>query len=216
MRYEIQWGIYPCFRPKKTTVQVYHFLSADHGLDDLRHRRLRISRIIELNDPFEFLGVDLSDRTFRQAFWETKRQLSKTNGLLCFSKTWRNPVLWGHYADKHRGLCLGFDVPKALLEKIKYVKLRLPVPNTIDEAFMKHLLFTKFLYWQHEQEYRVFVNLEEEIDGSYFVNFSATVRLRAVIVGAQSTVTRADVAGTLDDVEAKVDGVQGAGGLPVI
>ena len=70
---------------------------------------------------------------------------------------------------------------------------------------MKHLLFTKFLYWQHEQEYRVFVNLEEEIDGSYFVNFSATVRLRAVIVGAQSTVTRANVAGTLDDVEAKVD-----------
>ena len=107
-------------------MRVYHFLNVDHGLDNLRHRRLRISRIIELNDPFEFLGVDLSDRTFRQAFWETKRQLSKTNGLLCFSKTWRNPVLWEHYADKHRGLCLGFDVPKALLEKIKYVKLRLP------------------------------------------------------------------------------------------
>ena len=186
-------------------MRVYHFLNTDDGLDDLRHRRLRISRIIELNDPFEFLGIDLSDRTFRQALEETKRQLSETKGLLCFSKTWRNPVLWGHYADKHRGLCLGFDVPKTFLEKIKYVKLRLPFPNVIDEAFMKHLLFTKFLYWQYEQEYRAFVNLEKETDGSYFMNFSATLRLRAVIVGAQSKVTRADVAGALDGVEAKVD-----------
>ena len=186
-------------------MRVYHFLKADHGLHDLRHRRLRISRIIELNDPFEFLGIDLSDRTFRQALEETKRQLSDTNGLLCFSKTWRNPVLWGHYADRHRGLCLGFDVPKAFLEKVKYVKLRLPFPNTIDEAFMKHLLFTKFLYWQYEQEYRAFVNLEKETNGSYFMNFSATLRIRAVIVGAQSKVTRADVAGALDGAEAKVD-----------
>ena len=67
-------------------MRVYHFLNADHGLDDLRRRRLRISRIIELNDPFEFLGVDLSDRTFRQAFWETKRQLSKTKAL--FMTVW--------------------------------------------------------------------------------------------------------------------------------
>ena len=102
-------------------------------------------------------------------------------------------------------MCLGFDVPKALLEKINYVKLRLPIPDVVDEAFIKHLLRTKSLYWQDEQEYRAFVNLEEEIDGSYFKEFSSEVRLRAVIVGAQSTVTRADVAGALDDVEANVD-----------
>ena len=186
-------------------MRVYHFLNACHGLDDLRHRRLRISRIMELNDPFEFLGIKLSDRRFRQALVETKRQLSETTGLLCFSKTWRNPALWGHYADRHRGLCLGFDVPKALLEKINYVKLRLPIPDVVDEAFIKHLLRTKSLYWQYEQEYRAFVNLEEEIDGSYFKDFSPEVRLRAVIVGAQSTVTRADVAGALDDVEANVN-----------
>ena len=45
------------------------------------------------------------------------------------------------------------------------MKLRLPIPDVIDEAFIKHLLRTKFLYWQYEQEYRAFVSLEEEIDG---------------------------------------------------
>ena len=160
---------------------------------------------MELNDPFEFLGIKLSDCRFRQALVETKREFSETTGLLCFSKTWRNPALWGHYADGHRGLCLGFDVPKALgMEKINYVKLRLPIPAVIDEAFIKRLLRTKFLYWQYEQEYRAFVNLEEEIDGSYFKDFSPEIRLRAVIVGVQSKVTRGDVAGALDGVETKV------------
>lgn len=85
---------------------VYHFLNSHYGLEDIRERRLKISRIMELNDPFEFLGVDLSDRQFRKAMKKTKAQLSKTKGLLCFCKTWRNPLLWGHYADKRRGICL--------------------------------------------------------------------------------------------------------------
>ncbi len=25
---------------------------------------------------------------------------------------WSNPVIWAHYGDKHRGLCLGFEVPE--------------------------------------------------------------------------------------------------------
>ena len=159
---------------------------------------------MELNDPFEFLGIKLSDRGFRQALMETKRQLSETKGLLCFSKTWKNPVLWGHYADRHRGLCLGFDVPKTF-EKINYVRLRLPIPDVIDEAFIKRLLWTKSLYWQYEQEYRAFVSLEEEIHGCYFKDFSPELRLHAVIVGAQSKVTRGDVASALDGVETEVD-----------
>ena len=185
-------------------MRLYHFLNADDGLDNLRHRRLRISKIMELNDPFEFLGIKLSDRKFRQKLMETKRQFSKTKGLLCFSKTWKNPVLWGHYADRHRGLCLGFDVQKAF-EKINYVRLKLPIPDVIDAAFTKRLLWTKSHHWQYEQEYRAFVSLEEEIDGNYFKDFSPELRLRAVIVGVQSKVTQSKVASALHGVETAVE-----------
>jgi hypothetical protein len=38
-------------------MRLYHFLNAEYGLLNIRHRRLKIARINELNDPFEFLGV---------------------------------------------------------------------------------------------------------------------------------------------------------------
>lgn len=185
-------------------MRVYHFLNARYGLEALTRRRLRISRILELNDPFEFLGVDLSDRDFRVAIRETKRELSEQNGVVCFSKTWKDPVLWSHYADKHRGVCLGFDVPNVWLHEVTYVEKRPPRPPTLDEAFMKHLLFSKFAHWYYEQEYRAFVHLDEEDEGHYFMDFSRQLKLKEVIVGDQSALTRAEVAAAIRGVGSRV------------
>lgn len=176
---------------------VYHFLNAKYGLEDIERRRLKISRLMELNDPFEFLGADLSDREFRRALRKTKANISKSKGLLCFSGSWKNPVLWGHYADKHRGLCLGFEVPDSILGKVEYQDSRLPVPRRFDEAFMRKLLFTKFKHWEYEQEYRVYTQLEEHVEGIYYSEFSEQLKLKKVIVGDQSDVTRAYVADAL-------------------
>lgn len=178
-------------------MRVFHFLNEQYGLKALRDRRLKISRIHELNDPFEFLGVELSDREFRKALKRTKDQLSERRGLLCFSKDWRNPVLWAHYADKHRGLSLGFDIPVHLLDQVTYVKSRLRKPKELDEAFLKKLLFTKFVHWSYEAEYRAYVTLDTPIEGVYYKEFSDDLLLRQVIVGAESKVTRAQVAAAL-------------------
>lgn len=121
---------------------VYHFLDSHYGLENIGNRHLKISRIMELNDPFEFLSVDLTDRECRRALKKTKKELSKTKGILCFSKTWKNPVLWGHYADKHKGICLGFEVDNSILGKVNYVDSRPPCPDVFDDNFMKRLLFT--------------------------------------------------------------------------
>src|SRR5574340_35150 len=101
-------------------MRIYYFTKANHGLAAIRDRRLKVARIHELNDPFEFLGVELSDPEFRKVLTETKRQLSTGHGLLCFSKSWRHPMLWAHYADKHGGVCLGFDVNDDKLENVSY------------------------------------------------------------------------------------------------
>lgn len=172
-------------------MRLYHFLNAEYGIKNLKARRLKIARIMELNDIFEFLGVDISNREFRRLLKETKKELSKTKGLLCFSETWNNPVLWGHYADKHKGICLGFEVPR--VEKVDYVECRFPPPLIYNEEFMKKLLFTKFKHWEYEREYRRFVTLEEEINGLYYAQFSDQLRLKCVIVGAESEVTCAQI-----------------------
>ena len=190
---------------KALPVRVFHFLNEEFGLKDLTERRLKIARIAELNDPFEFLGVDLSDRNFRRAMKATKETLSKSKGLLCFSKNWQNPVLWGHYAEKHRGICLGFDMPHVPPTKVDYVKTRIPKPQVFDEAFMKKLLLTKFIHWAYEEEYRAYVSLEEEVEGLYYADFSDSLVLRQVIVGDQSRLTRRQISAVLGDLNARVE-----------
>ena len=105
-------------------MRLHHFINQAFGLEDLREKRLKVARISELNDPFEFAAVDWSDTESRQAWELMKQSMSNDYGLLCFSKTWSNPVQWAHYADKHKGLCLGFDISDELLTEVEYTDER--------------------------------------------------------------------------------------------
>ncbi len=186
-------------------MRVYHFLNKNYGLENLQKRRLKIAEIMSLNDPFELLSINLSDPLLRRAVNETKVTLSKNRGILCFSKSWRNPVQWAHYSNKHQGICIGFDVPDRHLVKVNYVRNRLKPENVIDEQFMLKLLSTKFSHWRYEQEYRVFISLEDKVAGYYFKEFSNELVLRQVIVGAMSDISRTDIDQALGDMRAGVE-----------
>lgn len=160
---------------------------------------------MELNDPFEFLAVDLSDQRFREVMEKTKPKISKTNGILCFCKTWTHPILWSHYADKHKGICLGFEVPPSAINEIDYVDQRLNKPDIPDEPLMKKLLLTKFKHWEYEQEYRAYLGLTDETNGLYFADFSENLSLKSIIVGAQSEITRAEISQTLGSLSKNVE-----------
>jgi hypothetical protein len=110
-------------------MRVYKLLNAHFGIKSLYEKRLKISLINDLNDPFELLPFDLSNPAHRRAAHETRKSLSQGRGLLCFSAGWRDPVIWAHYSDKHKGICLGFEVPDALIERVDYVPERLPFPE---------------------------------------------------------------------------------------
>ncbi|NDP48093.1 MAG: DUF2971 domain-containing protein [Sulfuriferula multivorans] len=92
-------------------MRLYHLTTAEYAISNIGLRRLKIARFGDLNDPFELLAAELEDKDFRKAVKSWKNEFHNTKGLLCFSESWHNPVLWSHYADKHRGVCLGFDIP---------------------------------------------------------------------------------------------------------
>ena len=167
-------------------MRVYHFTNAEFGLQDIRRRRLKIARISDLNDPFEFLQVASRDPKARGRYQYAKRGLNEYMGLLCFSETWRNPVQWSHYADRHRGICLGFDVLKSAgMQKVRYIEQRIP-PNLRAmqaegpeaEAHMLDLLTLKFQHWAYEREHRLFVHLQDRDaeTGLYFLSSGRQVR----------------------------------------
>jgi hypothetical protein len=197
-------------------MRVFHFVNQQYGLEDLRRRRLKIATLPELNDPFELFGINLSDPELRRAFRATKAQLSTNRGILCFSKSWRNPVQWSHYADKHRGFCFGFDIPDEHLAPVNYSGRRLAVealtlltPSQIDATTATKFLFTKFSHWKYESEMRLFVTLEDQDpSGLYFADFSELLTLKQVIVGAESGVTRKELADALGDLAGSVEGIK--------
>lgn len=195
-------------------MRAYHFVNREHGLEDIRRRRLKIATLGELNDPFELFGIALHDKVLRRAFQAMKKELSATRGLLCFSRKWSNPVQWSHYAEKHRGMCLGFDVADQSLGTVNYLRRRLIVeierfrdPRQLDVGTFQRFLFTKYSHWRYEDEVRCFVTLEDKDPetGLYFADFSDAMSLKQVIVGAESSITRRELRDALGDLEDSVD-----------
>jgi len=195
-------------------MRVYHFVNQKFGLENIRRRRLKIATLHELNDTFELFGVNLADVHLRRAFSVMKDELSLKHGLLCFSRHWRNPVQWSHYAAKHTGLCLGFDIPDEHLGAVTYSRKRLVVetdkfrnPGELSFDTATKFLFTKYSHWRYENEVRCFVTLDEKDPDTnlYFAEFSDKLRLAVVVVGAHSTVTRETLRNSLGDLASSVE-----------
>lgn len=197
-------------------MRVYHFVNHKYGLEDLKNRYLKISTLDELNDPFELFGINLADKDLRHTFRKLKDKLTEQIGLLCFSRDWHNPVLWSHYAEKHQGLCLGFDIPDKFLKQVSYSysrKLLLKeteqrlIKNQLDIDTVKEFLITKYAHWSYEDEVRWLYDLEENIQkkSKHVAYFSDDLKLAQVIVGAESTLKRAEIHQALGDYVQQVE-----------
>ncbi len=200
-------------------MRAYKFLDAKYGLDSIEKRRLKQSRVSDLNDPFELRSFDVTNIVFRNTFLQTAKDVDENRGLLCFSANWKNPVIWAHYGDKHKGLCLGFEIPDLTsdpqndTDKVNYVANLLPCPSLADfekmtdaehTAFSRKALFTKFAHWIYEEEIRVWGHLGSEENGLHFVPFKEDMRLTEVIIGQRSPLSRVDVENALGSLMSEV------------
>jgi DUF2971 family protein len=193
-------------------MRVYKFLSKRFGLKGLNERRLKQSRIHELNDPFELAPYDLTDPAVRHAFVSLRDSMVQENGLICFSASWQDPVIWAHYADNHQGICLGFEIPKItgdggkdIAKRVTYISrpLRFPaeflaLPQARQLKYVDRIPFTKFRHWAYEKEIRVWGRLSNEEDGLHFLEFEQRMRLVDVRIGASCTLNRSAIMRTLD------------------
>jgi hypothetical protein len=174
---------------------VFYFTSAEFGLNDLENKYLKVSDFSNLNDPFELLGVEMSDKDVRSALKFEKSLIAKTKGLLCFSENKYDPVQWAHYADNHRGLCLGFEIPEQRLKKVRYVSSRL-AKSVLDEPDKQEkILTTKFKHWEYEKERRMILDLKDgvRVNGLIFKEFSPEMVLKEIYIGCRSSLTFSDI-----------------------
>jgi hypothetical protein len=170
--------------------RLYHLTSAEYAISAIVFGRLKLARFAQLNDPFELLAQSTLGTRLRSGLLEYKNKMNQDYGLLCLSEDWTDPVLWTHYAAKHRGICLGFDVKDGFAKKIAYQKLRLSqddAGNKSEDEILDFLLYTKFESWSYEKEWRVLLNLVEVTSESdlYFYEFDERLKLTEVVLGAE-------------------------------
>ena len=97
--------------------RLYYLTGPDHALSNIVFGRIKLSRFADLNDPFELLGANFGHRETRAAVRTHKAEVNDTFGLICLSEDWVDPVLWSHYAAKHRGIALDSMLTKQLLNE---------------------------------------------------------------------------------------------------
>jgi hypothetical protein len=97
----------------------------------------------------------------------TQRLLDKTR-VLSFSENWDNILMWSHYADSHKGLCLGFTVSRRARDT-DFKNVRYPSASdenerpTLDLSYeefkttqmAEKAIFVKSHDWKYEKEVRL-------------------------------------------------------------
>ena len=186
-------------------IRLYRFLKAKWAITSIETRELRVGRLAELNDPFEFVpGItglrdDAPKDYIRDQLWKTQADLNSTLGLLSFAASFREPTLWSHYAESHKGIALGFDILRnsKVLDPVSYPDPPIrPTfhPGNPDESalmeFVKKTITTKALGWKPECEWREFVSFVCSDcrceNGNYFVPLTDNAReLAEVILGCR-------------------------------
>ena len=182
-------------------MRLFRYLDTTGALLTIEKRALRVSRLHDLNDPFEWrLGItNLRNGVEHLAEAATEaglRDLSSVFGVICFSAVPDQSVLWSHYADRHRGMVLELEVPDdpKRTVRINYTDERphIEAARIGDTAYIKEQLDRacrqKSTGWTYEQEYRVYVLLAEcEARGGFYYSALQPGALKRVIIGCRST-----------------------------
>lgn len=129
-------------------------------------------------------------------------------GVLCLSEDWNCSLMWSHYADKHRGLCIEYDTKTNNCPGIKPVDYRvwrginiaelmqwkLEKSSEAEKKVLEKYFFTKSESWFYEKEWRYIEKSNGvkdapfRISGVYFgLNCDVAVRKLVVMLFATAT-----------------------------
>jgi hypothetical protein len=188
-------------------VRLYYFTSQRYGLAAIRDRRLKVSHFSQLNDPADHVGIYVEGGLDRSALEKQREVFDTQGGIICMSTNWRESLLWGHYGENYKGICLVFDVDDEWWLAVGYVDRR-PTLETFGKKTFEQLTerdifalgLMKFENWRYEQEFRCFVPFEnyDFVDNIYFKRFDETMALKGALFGFRSGVTEQQIKHILD------------------
>ena len=133
------------------------------GVNTVKHVNARAKQFFPDASPADRLRLSAQvRRKYSQPRSEghENKIIDHRTGLLCLVERPDNLLMWAHYGDSHKGVCLEFDTSEWLLRlaaKIHYSETY-PVVDTANqtpEEIMRDTLLRKSQEWEYEQEWRI-------------------------------------------------------------
>jgi len=83
----------------------------------------------------------------------------RTHGIYCLSLVWNSILMWSHYANKHKGICIRFSIDQdsEIAMYIAEVKYSADFPQLYinEEEYFDLFFKVKYIEWQYEKEIRI-------------------------------------------------------------
>lgn len=162
----------------------YYSNESKYAFENIEEEVICFTPIESLNDPFE----GISEYTYQitpeeKEYWNlvskntpdllSKQMSDDIHDLVNFnyrifssSKDYDNPLLWAHYANSHKGFCIGYN--KSDIENLSYkvsdinYSKKIPTFDEIKEETFEELLYTKSDEWKYENECRALYKLKSK------------------------------------------------------
>ncbi|MFQ2586386.1 DUF2971 domain-containing protein [Aeromonas caviae] len=198
---------------------------------------LKVSRFGEFNDPFEMvmgnylnsvseeeyeeimsLSGTLSDGASYYDFaWDAQCGVRASVGILCFTTKEDNLLMWAHYANNHKGICIEFDRNAEFFNgqyknaceffgstvkdhyqnigELREVKYEIERPMYLDPSELEYdteSWFVKSPEWEYEEEQRLLLPLDlaKKIPQVEFPFYPVDPSIiKSVILGCQMSVS---------------------------
>lgn len=193
---------------------------SEYTYSSLINKATFFSKAIDLNDPFEFdidfdsnpseyekaiLGITDSEEgeKLKEFLDETKAQLTNMldrNRILSLSSSPYELLMWSHYADEHKGICIEYDRENCDLlmdkehcqkviypninEKTKIKLLPLIFENNEQRDFLNTIIFArKASSWKYENEWRVVLEDTKKTNVQLLLN---SIQIKSITFGLRT------------------------------
>lgn len=139
----------------------------------LQKHEMRLSCPSRFNDPFDCQFAFPADLD-GELFMRCKNSLDAVWRVGCLTEHFDNRLMWSHYADSHRGICIEYDfssfspsLDRVVFAPVVYSSKRPEFTrelqdhlshnqlNLQDRQYLTSALFTKDTIWKYESEWRI-------------------------------------------------------------
>jgi tetratricopeptide (TPR) repeat protein len=192
------------------------------------NKRVFFQNPSQFNDPLDSPLVNLNGDTVHQTlkqFLLEIRVFSLGREPVRNKKPCSNILMWSHYADQHKGLCIGYRFKPELFKKHQLCIADIDYTKIISDDYwqsavslIKTGFFQKYQCWQYEDEARIIWLPKEKNDGC--IPLSDGIEISSVTFGYKSSpsdiaLVRQLFGDKVDYFEAKYDGKEKLGRMKI-